>query len=75
MRYTERHAGKAVIKDNSMLPGAMEKLARIEELENIPSLICDKYCTYPNALRGPDSLAIVCERCELKGLFEILEEE
>lgn len=32
-RYTERHCGKAVIKDNALLPEALEKLARIEEIE------------------------------------------
>ena len=30
MRYTEYHAGKAVIKDRKLLPGAMEKLAAYE---------------------------------------------
>lgn len=74
MRYTERHAGKAVIRDKSLLPVAMEKLAKVEELENIPSLICDNYCKYPNELRSPESLEIVCEQCSLKWLFEILEE-
>lgn len=29
MRYTEYHADKAVIKDESLLPEAMEKLAKI----------------------------------------------
>lgn len=33
MRYTERHCGVAVIKDNSLLPQAMEKLARYEDEE------------------------------------------
>ncbi len=32
MRYTEYHAGKAVIKHKALLPGAMEKLARLEDL-------------------------------------------
>lgn len=30
MRYTEYHAGKAVIKDKNKLSEAMEKLARLE---------------------------------------------
>lgn len=34
MRYTEYHAGKAVIKDKSLLPQAMEKLAKIENMED-----------------------------------------
>ena len=33
MRYTEYHAGKAVIKDRSLLAEAMEKLAKYEDAE------------------------------------------
>lgn len=33
MRYTKYHAGKAVIKDKSLLSEAMEKLARYEDAE------------------------------------------
>ena len=33
MRYTEYHAGKAVIKDKNKLSEAMEKLAEFEEKE------------------------------------------
>ena len=33
MRYTEHHAGKAVIKDKNKLSEAMEKLARYEDVE------------------------------------------
>ena len=33
MRYTEYHAGKAVIKDTNKLSEAMEKLARYEDAE------------------------------------------
>lgn len=33
MRYTEYHAGKAVVRDKSLLAGAMEKLARYEDAE------------------------------------------
>ena len=32
-RLTEYHDGKAVIKDKSLLPKAMEKLARYEDME------------------------------------------
>lgn len=32
-RYTEYHCGKAVIKDKTKLSEAMEKLARLEDLE------------------------------------------
>ena len=38
MRYTEYHAGKAVIKDKNKLSEAMDKLARYEDAEdtNVP---------------------------------------
>lgn len=35
MRYTEYHAGKAVIKDKNKLSEAMEKLARYEDAEDL----------------------------------------
>lgn len=35
MRYTEYHAGKAVIKDKNKLSEAMEKLARLEDAEDM----------------------------------------
>ena len=34
MRYTEYHAGIAVIKDKGLLSEAMEKLARLEDAED-----------------------------------------
>ena len=34
MRYTEYHAGKAVIKDKNLLSEAMEKLAKLEDAED-----------------------------------------
>ena len=34
MRYTEYHAGKAVIKDKGLLADAMEKLAKYEDAED-----------------------------------------
>ena len=34
MRYTEYHAGKAVIKDKSKLSEAMRKLAKLEDEED-----------------------------------------
>lgn len=39
MRYTEYHAGKAVIKDRKLLPVAMEKLAAYENTRLIPEQI------------------------------------
>ena len=46
MRYTEYHADKAVIKDKALLPDAMEKLAKVEDAEEIECKGC-KYeeCT------------------------------
>ena len=41
MRYTEYHAGKAVIKDRQLLPGAMEKLAAYENTGLIPGQIME----------------------------------
>lgn len=38
MRYTEYHAGVAVIKDKALLPQAMEKLAKFEDMDQI----CDE---------------------------------
>ena len=34
MRYTEYHAGKAVIKDKNKLSEAMEKLAKLEDAKD-----------------------------------------
>ena len=34
MRYTEYHAGKAVVKDKNKLSEAMEKLAKLEDAED-----------------------------------------
>lgn len=36
MRYTEYHDGVAVIRDKTLLPGAMTKLAKIEDMDDIP---------------------------------------
>lgn len=74
MRYTERHCGVAVIKDKSKHKEAMEKLARVEELENILETICDRYCVYPNTIVSQENLDVVCGQCELKKLFEVLED-
>lgn len=41
MRYTEYHAGKAVIKDRQLLPGAMEKLAAYENTGLTPDQIME----------------------------------
>ena len=72
MRYTEYHAGKAVIKDKTLLPGAMEKLAKIEDMTEIPGICCDEYCKYPDRCRRQEELDEICTECELAGLFEML---
>lgn len=72
MRYTEYHAGKAVIKDRSLLPQAMEKLAKIEDMTEIPQICCDEYCKYPNQRLRQEELDEICTECELAGLFEML---
>lgn len=51
MKYTERHGGKAVIREKSLLPDALEKLAKIEELECIPAIVCDQYVNIQICLR------------------------
>lgn len=72
MRYTEYHAGKAVIKDRSLLPGAMEKLAKIEDMTEIPRICCEEYCKYPQQCRTQADMDAVCEGCELAELFDLL---
>ena len=72
MRYTEYHAEKAVIKDKSKLPEAMEKLAKIEDMDQIPRICCDEYCKYPNQRLWPGELEEICADCELAELFELL---
>lgn len=53
MGYTERHAGKAVIREKHLLPEAMEKLALLEDLEETGRL------GIPQAGN--------CERCLMEG--------
>lgn len=72
MRYTEYHAGKAVIKDRQLLPGAMEKLAKIEDMDDIPQICCDEYCKYPGRCRSQDEMDRICDGCKLAELFGLL---
>ena len=72
MRYTEYHAGKAVIKDKSLLPQAMEKLAKFEDMDRIPEICCDEYCKYPARCRSQDGMDRICDECKLSGLFALL---
>ena len=46
MRYTEYHAGKAVIKDKNLLSEAMEKLARMEDAEDVVKGLEDLKMSY-----------------------------
>ena len=43
MRYTEYHAGVAVIKDKALLKEAMQKLAELEDLEAQKRLLVVEY--------------------------------
>lgn len=72
MRYTEYHAGVAVIKDRTLLPQAMEKLAKIEDMGHIPEICCDEYCKYPQQCRDQEDMDQVCEGCKLAELFDLL---
>mgnify|MGYP001778012192 CR=1 FL=1 len=75
MRYTEYHDGKAVIKDRTLLPGAMEKLAKIEDMDRIPEICCDEYCKYPQQCRTQEDMDQICDRCKLAELFDLLVDE
>ena len=46
MRYTEYHAGKAVIRDKNKLSAAMEKLARYEDAEDVVKELEDLKMSY-----------------------------
>lgn len=72
MRYTEYHAGVAVIKDKALLPQAMEKLAKFEDMDYIPEVCCDEYCKYPQQGRTPEDMDQICDGCKLAGLFDLL---
>lgn len=71
MRYTEYHAGKAVIKKNQT-KGAAAKLAKIEDMDYIPEVCCDEYCKCPLRFRTQADADRYCGRCRLAELFEIL---
>lgn len=71
MRYTEYHAGVAVIRDRTLLPRAMEKLARIEDMNHIPEICCDEYCKYPGQC-WQFELKDICDGCKLANLFDLL---
>lgn len=70
MRYTEYHAGVAVIKKNQT-KGAAAKLAKIEDMTEIPQICCDEYCKYPDRC-WQFELKEICDGCKLAPLFEML---
>lgn len=77
MRYTEYHADKAVIKDKALLPDAMDKLAKIEDLEEkntdidqitteMMEYICDSVCKHSNnAMLLQEELDGFCAECKM----------
>ena len=77
MRYTEYHADKAVIKDKALLPDAMEKLAKVEDLEEkntdidqitteMMEHICDNICMHPIRVgQTQDKLDDICAECKM----------
>lgn len=72
MRYTEYHAGVAVIKDKALLPQAMEKLAKFEDMDRIPEICCDEFCKYPSRCRSQEEMDQICDECKLAELFGLL---
>ena len=66
MRYTEYHAGKAVIKDRKLLPGAMEKLAAYENTgEKITALKERDTEKAPEIHENKRSSVYTCPSCNL----------
>lgn len=53
-------------------PQAMEKLAKIEDMDHIPEICCDEYCKYPARCRSQDEMDRICDECKLSGLFALL---
>ena len=71
MRYTEYHAGVAVIKKNQT-KGAAAKLDKIEDMDYIPQICCDEYCKYPGRSRSQAETDQICDECKLAELFDLL---
>lgn len=71
-RLTEYHAGVAVIRDKRLQKEAMAKLAKIEDMENLPETVCDHYCKYPDIFPDQEVLDGICSKCKLSGLFNLL---
>ena len=60
MRYTEYHAGKAVINDKNKLSEAMEKLARYEDAEEKDGLRLVQWIPCSERLPEDNTDVIVC---------------
>ena len=60
MRYTEYHAGKAVINDKNKLSEAMEKLARYEDAEEKDRLRLVQWIPCSERLPEDNTDVIVC---------------
>ena len=72
-RYTEYHAGVPVIRDKELLPGAMKRLAVLEDhLEEVMEKMCDEYCQYRASALTQGMLDRICGECELAKMFEAL---
>lgn len=77
MRYTERHGGVAVIKDKSKHKDAMEKLAKVEDMEEknmdmdklttteMMEHICDHLCKHPCNAKDQEELEDICAECKM----------
>lgn len=64
MRYTEYHAGKAVIKDKNKLSEAMEKLAKVEDAED--TNVLNKWIPISERLPEDESYILVSfENCTM----------
>ena len=65
MRYTEYHAGKAVIKNKALLPEAMDKLAKVEDAEETEC----KGCKYEECTKQ----LLPCRTCrrQMKDFYEV----
>lgn len=67
MRYTEYHAGKAVIKDRKLLPVAMEKLAAYENTRLIPEQV--KKLKERDAAKDPEEFDGYWYKCPTCGKY------
>ncbi len=58
-RCTEYHAGVPVIRDRELLPEAVKKLAKLEDMADIRK-VCDGYCMYPCECPDQETLDAIC---------------